>query len=107
MVNCCRERLRVAADYCDNQRYLGCAWGLGGAGRDGVVMNRDPLTLADEAEERSAADALRAATSANDLADAWFVNVSRYFEEGTDANERLYRIYCEQLGRFVPGAWAG
>jgi len=70
-------------------------------------MTHDPLTLADEAEERSAAEALRAASNANDLADAWFVNVSRYFDEGTEANERLYRIYCEQLVKFVPGARAG
>lgn len=70
-------------------------------------MTRDPITLADEAEERSAADALRAATSEDDLMDAWFVNVSRYFDADTAANARLLAVYRQQLADIRRTARAG
>lgn len=41
-------------------------------------MTLDPITLADEAEERSAADALRAAANSQELGAAWAKNCEHF-----------------------------
>lgn len=61
----------------------------------------DPFTLADEAEERSAAEALRAATTKDDLISAWWRDCDHF--EGA-ARERLQDVYAtclRELGAFA------
>lgn len=54
----------------------------------------DPFTLADEAEERSAAEALRAATTNDQLISAWWRDCDHF--EGA-ARERLQDVYATRL----------
>lgn len=54
----------------------------------------DPITLADEAEERSAADALRAAGDKDELISVWWMDAEGF--EGA-ARERLQDIYATRL----------
>ena len=56
----------------------------------------DPITLADEAEERSAADALRAAKDKDELLYAWWADCDHY-PEGSAARDRLRDIYATRL----------
>jgi len=79
---------------------------LGGRGRriPAVTSMVDPLTLADEAEERSAADALRAAKSRDELTEAWFVSCEQF--EG-DARIRLQDVHDAQFVKFTPYTRAG
>lgn len=67
-------------------------------------MTPDPITLADEAEERSAADALRAASNARELTDAWFLSCDHF--EGA-ARERLQDVHAAQFATFTPYTRAG
>jgi len=57
-------------------------------------MTPDPITLADEAEERSAADALLAAKDKAELISSWWRDCDRF--EGA-ARERLQDIYATRL----------
>jgi hypothetical protein len=66
----------------------------------------DPITLADEAEERSAADALRAAETTDDLVEAWCVNCDHY-PDGSAARERLNDVYATRFRELVPYVRAG
>lgn len=67
-------------------------------------MNSDPLTLADEAEERSAAEALRAATTKDELVSLWWREADHF--EGA-ARRRLQQVYADRLAVFAPYTRAG
>jgi len=67
-------------------------------------MNHDPITLADEAEERSAADALRAARTKDELVSLWWREADHF--EGA-ARRRLQEVYADRLGQFTPLSRAG
>jgi len=67
-------------------------------------MTRDPITLADEAEERSAADALRAATTKDELVSLWWREADHF--EGA-ARRRLQEVYADRLVQFSPLSRAG
>lgn len=56
----------------------------------------DPITLADEAEERSAADALRAAGNSQELGVIWTRDCDPF--EG-EARLRLMKLFAERLSR--------
>ncbi len=57
-------------------------------------MTRDSITLADEAEERSAADALRAAKNVRDLGMVFTRDCDCF--EGA-AYDRLYALFMERM----------
>jgi hypothetical protein len=67
-------------------------------------MTRDPILAADEAEERAAAEALRATTTTHELVTVWARDCDRF--EG-EARERLQDVYADCLRQFAPAGAAG
>lgn len=63
-----------------------------------------PITLADEAEERSAADALRAATTKDELVSIWWREAAHF---SGDQRRRLQQVYADKLVQFMPMSRAG
>lgn len=63
----------------------------------------DPITIADEAEERSAADALRAATTKDELLYAWWADCDHWPEgAGRDRLRDVYGTRLRELGVLHP-----
>lgn len=62
----------------------------------------DPITLADEAEERSAAEALRAARNTRDLSVIWTRDCDGFKGEARNRLLDLYRYRLRALGVFQP-----
>lgn len=60
-------------------------------------MSIDPILIADRAEERAAADALRAATTRDDLVSAWWKHCEGFSGKAWD---RLSAVYSEKLRAF-------
>lgn len=63
-----------------------------------------PIELADQAEERAAGEALRAARTKDELVSAWWHEADHF--KG-DARHRLQDIYEDVLSRFAPMSRAG
>lgn len=64
----------------------------------------DPITLADEAEERSAAEALRACQNTRDLG-VVFTRDCDHFDG--PAYDRLYAVFMDCFRRLAPMSRAG
>ncbi len=62
------------------------------------------IELADEAEERAAELALRAATTKDELVSAWWLEAERFSGE---ARQRLQDVYADVLAQFAPMQRAG
>lgn len=60
-----------------------------------------PITLADEAEERSAADALRAATTRDELASAWWRDAEHFAGAARERLQDVYATRLRELGAFA------
>jgi hypothetical protein len=67
-------------------------------------MSASRIELADEAEERAAADALRAARTKDELVSAWWHEADHF--QGA-ARERLQEEYATRLREFAPMSRAG
>lgn len=67
-------------------------------------MTHDPIVAADRAEEHSAAEALRAATSLDELVSTWWRDADHFQGE---QRERLQDIYAAKVAKFAPMARAG
>lgn len=67
-------------------------------------MSASRIEVADEAEERAAADALRATQTRDDLVSVWWRECDHF--EG-EARSRLQDIYDARLVKYVPLARAG
>lgn len=61
----------------------------------------DPITLADEAEERSAADALRAATTRDELTSAWWRDAEHFAGAARERLQDVYATRLRELGSFA------
>ena len=68
------------------------------------MIQPDPITLADEAEERSAADALRAAKNVHDLGIIWTRDCDHF--QGS-ARRRLMKLFDERFAELAPYTRAG